>query len=145
MPRLVRRVWFWAPPFLYMAVIFYLSSQSAPLPALTAAVWDKALHTIEYGGLGFLLARALRSEGAGWWAAIISAIVLTSAYGASDEWHQSFVPMRDADVRDWIADTIGATVGVVVFGAFEELTRITVGAGAGSPAPARRRARDRRG
>ena len=35
-------------------------------------------------------------------------------YGFSDEIHQRFVPGRVADVRDLIADTIGALVGVGV-------------------------------
>ena len=38
----------------------------------------------------------------------ILAIVFCSAYGASDEWHQSFVQGRDASVYDWLADTSGA-------------------------------------
>ena len=46
-----------------MAVIFYLSSQPDPLPELTAAVWDKALHFLEYAGLAVLLVRAFRGEG----------------------------------------------------------------------------------
>ena len=54
----MRRVLLWGPPILYMALIFHLSSESQPLPALTAHVWDKLLHTIEYAGLALLLARA---------------------------------------------------------------------------------------
>ena len=46
-----------------MAVIFYLSSEPEPLPELTAAVWDKALHFLEYAGLAVLLGRAFRGEG----------------------------------------------------------------------------------
>ena len=30
------------------------------------------------------------------------------AYGATDEWHQSFVPGRSTELADWIADTAGA-------------------------------------
>ena len=37
------------------------------------------------------------------------------AYGASDEWHQSFVPGRSVDVADWIADAIGVVVGVLFY------------------------------
>lgn len=83
----VRRLSLWAPPLVYAAVIFYLSSESNPLPQLTAVVWDKALHLIEYAGLALLLVRALAGEGLGWMTAIVVAIAVTSAYGASDEWH----------------------------------------------------------
>jgi VanZ family protein len=100
-----------------MLVVFHFSSESAPLPALTAHVWDKLLHLIEYGGLAALVCRALLGEGLGLLAAVAGAIVVASLYGASDEWHQSFVPMRDADVRDWVADTLGGTAGAVVYGA----------------------------
>ncbi len=97
-----------------MVAIFHFSSESQPLPVLTEHVWDKALHVIEYGGLGALLYRALRGEGLGWVAAFVAATVATSAYGVSDEWHQSFVPLRDASVRDWFADMLGGAIGALV-------------------------------
>ena len=71
------------------------------------------LHFVEYGGLAFLLCRALLGEGLGWTAALAVALVATSAYGASDEWHQRFTPGRSADVRDWEADSLGAAVGLM--------------------------------
>lgn len=58
----MRRATLWLPVFVYMALIFHFSSESAPLPALTALVWDKALHLTEYAGLGLLLCRALRGR-----------------------------------------------------------------------------------
>ena len=33
-------------------------------------------------------------------------------YGVSDEVHQAFVPFRDSNWLDWLADTVGAAVGV---------------------------------
>jgi VanZ family protein len=42
-------------------------------------------------------------------------LLVVSAYGASDEWHQSFVPGRSTDVRDWIADTIGAALAIGLY------------------------------
>jgi VanZ family protein len=111
-----RRAVLWVPAIVYMIVIFHFSSESQPLQPLTAHVWDKLLHLIEYGGLAVLLCRALLGEGFGWLAAIAGAIVATSLYGASDEWHQSFVPMRDSSVRDWVADTLGGMAGAVVYG-----------------------------
>jgi len=115
MLSVVRRVVYWVPPLLYMAAIFHFSSESQPLPALTEHVWDKLLHVTEYAGLGFLWCRALRSEGLGWAASIVLAALVTTFYGASDEWHQSFVPLRDSSVRDWLADLLGGTAGSVAF------------------------------
>jgi VanZ family protein len=111
----MRRAMLWGPVLVYMGLIFHFSSESQPLPALTSLVWDKALHLTEYAGLGLLLCRALRGEGVGWLGAATAALLLASAYGAGDEWHQSFVPLRDADVRDWVADTLGGTVGSGVY------------------------------
>jgi VanZ family protein len=108
---LSRRAALWLPPIAYMALIYYLSAQSNPMPEVTAVVWDKVLHFLEYGALAVLLARALLGEGLTAPATIVAAVVLTSAYGASDEIHQSTVPQRNADVRDWLVDSLGATVG----------------------------------
>jgi VanZ family protein len=46
--------------------------------------------------------------------AVLAAAVIASAFGATDEVHQSFVPGRNADVADWVADTLGAAVGALV-------------------------------
>ncbi|MHB8418916.1 MAG: VanZ family protein [Myxococcales bacterium] len=96
----------------YAAVIFYLSSESNPLPALTAHVWDKLLHLTEYGGLGLLFGLAVGRRGRiGWRDIVVWSAVLGLLYGASDEIHQSFVPGRDAEAGDVLADTLGALVG----------------------------------
>jgi VanZ family protein len=106
-----RRAGLWLPPLVYVMAIYYLSSQSDPLPVLTANVWDKFLHAAEYGGLGILVCRALIGEGVGWIRAALIAVVVSSAYAATDEWHQSFVELRSADVQDWLTDNVGATIG----------------------------------
>src|SRR2546422_3108084 len=91
-PPRANRLLLWVPPIVYAALIFYFSSQSDPLPALTEAVWDKALHAIEYGGLAVLLCRAWRGEGYGWPAACAFGVFVACAYALSDEWHQGLVP-----------------------------------------------------
>jgi VanZ family protein len=107
-----RHLSLWLPPLVYMAAIYFLSSESDPVPQVTTRIWDKALHFVEYGGLAVLWCRALLGEGIGWPAALVLALVATSAYGASDEWHQSFTPGRSSDVRDWMADSLGAAIGL---------------------------------
>ena len=111
----MRRVVYWLPVLVYMFLIFHFSSEQNPMPEVTERVWDKILHFVEYGGLAVLLFGAFSSEGLGWLAAAAFALLATSAYGASDEWHQSFVVSRTSDVRDWIADTIGATLAIAVY------------------------------
>jgi VanZ family protein len=103
----------WAATLLYLGLIFYLSSQPDPLPELTQRIWDKALHLVEYGALGTLLAAALVASEASPGRAALIAATAASLYGATDELHQAFVPNRSCDVRDWAADTLGATLGAV--------------------------------
>jgi VanZ family protein len=43
------------------------------------------------------------------------ALVLVSAYGMSDEWHQSFTPGRSVELADWLADTSGAAMAIVMY------------------------------
>jgi VanZ family protein len=94
----------------YMALIFGLSSISQT-PAFVGGV-DKYLHAILYSGLSALLVRAL----AGGWhhrltgGTVAAAVVIAAAYGVSDEFHQSFVPMRSVEAMDVIADTVGAAL-----------------------------------
>jgi VanZ family protein len=111
--RLTTRISLWLPPLVYMAVIFYLSSQSNPLPEVTARVWDKVLHAIEYAVLGALFGRALLGEGLGWVASFAAAALLAAAYGATDEYHQLSVPLRNGDLQDWVVDAIGASLGAL--------------------------------
>jgi VanZ family protein len=111
----MRRVSLWLPPLVYMILIFHFSSESSPMPEVTELVWDKLLHLAEYGGLAFLFCRALTGEGLGWLAAASAALLSTSVYGATDEWHQAFVPLRSVVIMDWLADTLGAILGVVIY------------------------------
>jgi hypothetical protein len=100
----------WLPPVLYLAAIFWISSMPQPLLAPPGGT-DKIAHALAYAGLGLLLCRACAGSGLPPAAAISIAVLAASIYGASDEWHQSFVPNRAADPRDWVADTLGAVVG----------------------------------
>lgn len=44
---------------------------------------------------------------------IALSLCFCSLYGLSDEWHQSFVPDREADFLDWVADTLGASIALI--------------------------------
>src|SRR5688572_318437 len=113
-------LWYWGPVALYAGLIFYLSSQ--PHPAhyvpdfLFLKLGDKVLHAIEYALLGFLCYRAF-CHAAGTWGgqyAVLLAVVAPTVYGATDEWHQAFVPFREPDRWDLATDLLGALVGVLV-------------------------------
>jgi VanZ family protein len=106
-----------APAVAWAVLLFWLSAQSRPLPVeLPIRHVDKLLHLGAYAVLGFLLAGGLRAAGVRPRRAFVAAVLVASLYGASDEWHQAFVPGRDADPGDWAADTVGALLGAAVVG-----------------------------
>jgi VanZ family protein len=101
------------PAAVYAGILFALSAQPNPLPFLPPELLlqDKLLHGLAYTVLGALLVPGLRAAGCSARCAVLLAVALASVYGATDEIHQSFVPGRNADVLDWVADTLGATLG----------------------------------
>jgi VanZ family protein len=110
----------WLAVAAYCGAIFALSAMESPLPAVTVRVWDKLLHAVEYAGLGGLLCLALASAAPRLRPRdlLLAAALLAAAYGASDEWHQSFVPGRDASALDWLADAAGALLGAAAGAGF---------------------------
>jgi VanZ family protein len=113
----VRRAgWEFAIALAYASLIFALSARANPLPFLPPELFlhDKLIHAAEYAVLGGLLAHAFQLVGVRPQLALVAAVILASAYGASDEIHQSFVPGRDASAADWVADTLGAAIGAAL-------------------------------
>ncbi len=105
---------YWLPVILYCSLIVYLSSLSYPtrnLPSFFSELSDKLVHGIEYGILGILLFRAFQQKHQTI-GSVRLAIVCALAFGISDELHQWFVPHRQADIWDVLADTLGATLFV---------------------------------
>ena len=119
-----RRIALWGPVVAYMAIIFYESSQPV-LPSVVSGFNDKVLHIGGYAVLGALVVRAL-TDGfrrlVTWRSGLLS-IVLTTAYGLSDEVHQAFVPPREMDPWDLLADATGATLAAVALAAWLRLAR----------------------
>lgn len=117
-PSLLRTPAFlWVPVVLVMASIFVASS-IPDLGGLPGGMSDKSGHGLGYALLGAALLRALargRLSGVTWPRAAASA-ALATLYGASDEFHQSFVPGRAPDALDIFADFLGAAFAVVVGG-----------------------------
>jgi VanZ family protein len=106
-----------------MAMLFGLSSLSTlPSPPADLSFYD--VHLAAYAGLGALTARAtgrgIRDVS---WRAVLAAVVISSLYGVSDEYHQLFVPGRSFDVLDMLADTIGSIGGASAVGAWSIIMR----------------------
>jgi VanZ family protein len=106
-----------------MAFIF--AASSVPGSQVPAAIWDKLAHFLVYAVLGafFVLPLAHGRISGITSARMAIAIGLSFLYGLSDEVHQMFTPGRSPDIRDVVADTIGASAGVVVVGLIARVWR----------------------
>jgi VanZ family protein len=108
------RLLHWIPAIALALLIFYLSSQSNPPGADFGP--DYVLHSWGYAMFGAALLWGLT---AGHQKSLVGSVLLTAwllatLYGASDEIHQAFVPGRDPSWFDLTADAVGAAVGIVI-------------------------------
>ncbi len=102
----------WTPPVLWAALILVLTS--IPNPDVGGVGFpgaDKLVHAALYLVLGWLAARAALADAPrprmAW---VVVAIAL---FAAVDELHQLVIAGRSPEVLDWIADMVGAALGVV--------------------------------
>jgi VanZ family protein len=135
----LRRLGYWIPPAVWTAIILLASSDffsashtGSFLEAVVTSVLGhslspetfatmhfvvrKSAHLTEYGILGALLFRAIRSGRAGWdWRWAATAVLLAASVAAVDEWHQTFIPSRTGTPRDVLIDATGAAVAQLVW------------------------------
>ncbi|HEX9093645.1 MAG TPA: VanZ family protein [Coriobacteriia bacterium] len=96
------------PALVWAAIIF--AGSSIPGSDLPGG-FSMPGHLTEYAVLGALVMLAVSRPGAERRAAFL-ALLVCSAYGVTDEFHQAFVPLRTPDPVDWATDTFGAALGV---------------------------------
>lgn len=99
------------PLYLYIVGIFALSSiPGNAIPDIDSELaFDKVIHFVEYGILGFLLFRGIfSSERMSARRSFLLVILCAAAVGALDEFYQRFTG-RNSDVYDWVSDSLGAT------------------------------------
>ncbi len=90
-----------------MGLIWHLSDQPGSTVGLPHP-WDKGAHALAYGALGFFLAQGLNRP--------LLGFLLAGAYGLVDELHQAQIPSREVSPWDWLADLLGAALGVRLAG-----------------------------
>jgi VanZ family protein len=115
--RRSRFVRYWVPTIGYCLLIFVLSSISKGVYMPSPFGVDKVAHFVEYGVLGFLLARLIVHARSGFSRVFLLSLVviLATLYGISDEVHQAFVPGRNPSPWDVAADGLGGLMGAVVY------------------------------
>jgi len=92
----------------YCGLIYILSGRSSlPMPQFFS-FQDKLHHAGAFFGMSLLAWRCFRHWITDSLVVQLLSVLFCSVYGATDEWHQSFVAGRHSDVWDWVADTLGA-------------------------------------
>jgi len=106
----------YVPLIIYWIILFTATSlPAANLPSV--AISDKIKHFGAFFGLSVLLSLTLIYQNKILFFKkyfLAAALVISSIYGLLDEIHQRFVPGRNSEFLDWVADSLGAAVGVFV-------------------------------
>jgi hypothetical protein len=101
------RQFYLAACLVLVANLFFLGSQPFAV-GLFQPPYDKLAHFAAFGCMALLL--TLASVGR-WPLAVVAAVTLV---GVLDEWHQTWLPGRSADMGDLAADFVAAVAVVVV-------------------------------
>jgi VanZ family protein len=99
----------------YCGLIWQMSSDTTPpkweLPWQIEGL-DKVLHAAVYAVLAAIVSVGIWRSGkpVSLWAQCFVPVLFAALYGLSDEIHQLYVPNRNFDIGDLLADTAGATI-----------------------------------
>jgi len=106
------------PAILVMITLFMLSTLPGDDPLLESVhLSDKIEHFIAYFVLGITFCIWIPSKN--WFAKPFAygsfVILLCTVFGASDEYHQKFVPGRSCDLYDLATDFVGGVTAVFAY------------------------------
>jgi len=119
----IPRAYLW-PALLVFAVFVVSGAQRLATPDLGFQFSkDKLAHFLVFGLVATAILRTPKLKNLRVRSLII-AIVITSAFGALDEFRQSFTPGRSVEFADWLADTLGAVVAVSVYARWRGYRRL---------------------
>jgi VanZ family protein len=131
-------MFYWLPPLLWMAMIFYFSTDAFSgentgsllrriisffLPNLTAGQFGnihffirKAAHFTEYAVLALLVFRAFRRGASRLWSLRWAAgsLAIVASYALIDEYHQTFTNHRVGSIYDSLTDISGGVTAMFV-------------------------------
>jgi hypothetical protein len=90
----------------FVAGLFLAGSQPEAV-GLFPPPWDKLVHVVAFGGFTVLIELAV-------WPPVELLVALPLLVSALDEFHQSFLPGREASVADWLAGAAGTAIAVLL-------------------------------
>lgn len=111
----MKKLLFFLPAVFFYLLIFLGSSNGLGIH-VPGRVLDKFGHLFEFGFLAFLLSFgffhvltfSLRGK-------VITTLAFGLTLGVLDEFHQYYVPGRNADIRDLFADALGTVCGIFIY------------------------------
>lgn len=92
-----------AAPLFLAGLLWWGGSQPFAV-GLFPPPWDKLGHSVFFGVFSYLLWRGFGCR------LKIVVFIVACVIGALDEWHQAFLPGRNADVFDWLVDMLASLV-----------------------------------
>ena len=115
--QLKKFLFYWFPILIYCLLIFIQSSYPSIKSVPELPYIDKVLHFFAYALLGALFLRAFKTTRIKnkLKLVLILSVLFSSLYGVSDEIHQYFIPYRNADLMDVLADLLGSIMGVYIY------------------------------
>lgn len=94
--------------------IFFFSNLSGP-PGAKSPIISIAYHFIVFFLLAFFLFSSVNGKEKIKLRDLIIVIIISILYALSDEFHQSFVPGRDAGIKDILTDTAGIFSSILIY------------------------------
>ena len=133
MNQWIRRWW---PAILMMVLIFVASATPGKeLPGF--GYWDvvvkKGGHMTGYALLALAFLHGLTGGKSISRRHAFQAVILAALYAVTDEFHQRFTPGRGPSIADVGIDTLGATIGLLVWGLFRGSRTTAVPRGTAAP------------
>lgn len=106
----------WFPAILMMLVIF--GASSIPGKIISESGFDREAyqinaHFVLFIILCFTFFKATKN--------ILVSIILTALYGAVDEFHQRFVPLRNSSILDMSVDMFGGLISGLILWKFQHI------------------------
>lgn len=114
----LQKLYYGGPVLVYAGLIFSLSSLSQfPETVPSFFGFDMVAHFVEYYIFGWLLYRWFSAPDWVWGrrGVLLMTLLVGIGYAVGDEWHQSFVPGRDASFFDVLLDAAGIAVAAATY------------------------------
>jgi VanZ family protein len=116
----------------WLGGLYWLSSRpdlSTTEQNAMARIVSNLMHAPLFAGLAFYCLKSVSGQTVSWNACGV-VVLVTTACAALLEWHQSFVPGRQASVSDLLIDLLGTCAMLLIL-------RVQAGAGADPQSPSR--------